>query len=146
MDAAPLLNVDTGLQLYYAYGVGSNIVEEATGVLARLTTPVEADYSTTNTSTGIVDVCVDSDVSNPENAMDAALASSVLGVYPNSAATGEPITTRLPIAPAADDILVAYNAQGQEVYRQVAQGPVMPVATADLHPGLYHIVLWSGKE
>lgn len=80
LDVAPLANKDTGLQLYYAYGVGSNIVETAIGVLSRLSTPTDKDYSTAATSTGIVDVCFNSNVVNPKNAVDADLTNFALVV------------------------------------------------------------------
>lgn len=63
-------NVLNTLDVYYAFAVPANVVEQATGYVSRLATPTAADYEA---SAGGGLLCADSGVQNPLNAVTPAL-------------------------------------------------------------------------
>jgi hypothetical protein len=86
IEVNSLLNVSYDLRVYYAYGVDANVAETARGVLSRFPTPVAGgNYSTAGVDNNNVQVCVNSNVLNPEQAVDQNLTNyatfgSLLGV------------------------------------------------------------------
>ncbi|WBO83736.1 T9SS type A sorting domain-containing protein [Hymenobacter yonginensis] len=73
IEARTLIGVGYDLRVYYAYGVDANIVETARGVVSRFTSPaLGTNYSTQVVDNGVT-VCVNSDVANPELAVDTNL-------------------------------------------------------------------------
>ncbi|WP_170172448.1 T9SS type A sorting domain-containing protein [Hymenobacter rigui] len=74
IEAASLVSLGYQLKVFYAYGIGSNRITTANGYVSRFATPTAANYSTTATDNGIT-VCVNSNVSNPANAVDTDLTN-----------------------------------------------------------------------
>ncbi|RPD49672.1 T9SS C-terminal target domain-containing protein [Hymenobacter sediminis] len=72
LEAASLLNLGYILNVYYAYAIDANVVTTANGYVSRFEKPSSASYSTQVVTNGI-SVCVNSNVSNPQNAVDASL-------------------------------------------------------------------------
>lgn len=74
IEVNSLLNVSYDVRVYYAYGVDANVVENARGVVSRFATPAAgSNYSTAGVDTNNVQVCVNSNVLNPELAVDQNL-------------------------------------------------------------------------
>jgi hypothetical protein len=75
IEAGAVLGVAYRLNVYYAYGVDANIVETARGVVSRFPTPAAgSNYSTQVVDNGVT-VCVNSNVANPERAVDTDLTN-----------------------------------------------------------------------
>lgn len=67
-----LLNLGYELKVYYAYAIDANVVTSANGYVSRFEKPSGTAYSTQVVTNGI-SVCVNSNVGNPQNAVDAKL-------------------------------------------------------------------------
>ncbi|AHJ99424.1 T9SS type A sorting domain-containing protein [Hymenobacter swuensis] len=74
IEAASLVSLGYKLKVYYAYGIGTNQITTAKGYVSRFATPSVANYSTQAVDNGIT-VCVNSNVSNPVNAVDTDLTN-----------------------------------------------------------------------
>lgn len=74
IEVNSLLNVSYDVRVYYAYGVDANVVETARGVVSRFATPTAGvSYTTAGVDNNNVQVCVNSNVLNPERATDQDL-------------------------------------------------------------------------
>lgn len=73
VEVTIVANVLNTLNVYYAYAVPANVVENATGYLSRLTAPSASDYMA-SASGGTL--CVDSGVLNPLNAVTPSLTDN----------------------------------------------------------------------
>lgn len=74
IEVNSLLNVSYDVRVYYAYGVDANVVETARGVVSRFLAPTAGvNYSTAGVDNNNVQVCVNSNVLNPEQAVDQNL-------------------------------------------------------------------------
>lgn len=74
IEAASLVSLGYRLKVYYAYGIGTNQITTAKGYVSRFATPAAANYSTRAVDNGIT-LCVNSNVSNPVNAVDTDLTN-----------------------------------------------------------------------
>ncbi|RSK37278.1 T9SS type A sorting domain-containing protein [Hymenobacter metallilatus] len=74
IEAESLVSLGYQLKVFYAYGIGVNQITTAKGYVSRFATPTAANYSTTATDNGVT-VCVNSNVSNPTNAVDTDLTN-----------------------------------------------------------------------
>lgn len=68
LEVGSLLNLSYDVRVYYAYGLDANLVETASEVASRFTTPTEGvNYSTTVVDNNIT-VCPNSRMLNTERA------------------------------------------------------------------------------
>lgn len=74
LEAASALSVGYSLKVYYAYAIDANVITSANGYVSRFETPSTSTYSTEVITNGI-SVCVNSNVSNPLNAVDKSLTN-----------------------------------------------------------------------
>lgn len=74
IEASSLVSLGYELNVFYAYGLGTNTVTTAKGYVSRFATPGTGNYSTAAVDNGLT-VCVNSNVSNPLNAVDADLTN-----------------------------------------------------------------------
>ncbi|MDU0369684.1 T9SS type A sorting domain-containing protein [Hymenobacter endophyticus] len=74
IEASSLVSLGYQLNVHYAYGLGTNTITTAKGYVSRFATPGTGNYSTTAVDNGLT-VCVNSNVSNPLNAVDTDLTN-----------------------------------------------------------------------
>ncbi|GAB3232500.1 hypothetical protein GCM10027346_19800 [Hymenobacter seoulensis] len=74
LEAASLLSLNYNLKVYYGYAIDANVVETALGYVSRFAAPTASSYSTSVSTDGLT-VCVNSNVSNPLNAVDQSLTN-----------------------------------------------------------------------
>jgi hypothetical protein len=77
IEIGGLLNVNYTTNIFYAYGVRPGVQTRASGYISRLAAPTAGnEYSTTGYDlSGLVSVCVLTDVDNPQNVADASLTN-----------------------------------------------------------------------
>lgn len=74
IEASSLVSLGYELNVFYAYGLGSNTITTAKGYVSRFATPGTGNYSTAAADNGLT-LCVNSNVSNPLNAVDTDLTN-----------------------------------------------------------------------
>ncbi|WP_426493417.1 hypothetical protein [Hymenobacter sp. 102] len=74
IEAASLVSLGYELNVFYAYGLGTNTITTAKGYVSRFSSPGAGNYSTAAVDNGIT-VCVNSNVSQPLNAVDSDLTN-----------------------------------------------------------------------
>ncbi|GAB2772527.1 hypothetical protein HNQ93_000778 [Hymenobacter luteus] len=74
VEAASVLSLGYGLNVYYAYAIDANVVNSANGYVSRFETPSPSTYST-EVLTNRISVCANSRVSNPLSAVDKDLTN-----------------------------------------------------------------------
>ncbi|WP_210116208.1 T9SS type A sorting domain-containing protein [Hymenobacter fodinae] len=74
IEAGAVLNVSYDINVYYAYGIDANVVTTATGYVSRFNQNLSNYYSTAIQPNGVT-VCANSNISNPNNAVDGDLTN-----------------------------------------------------------------------
>ncbi|WP_206780452.1 T9SS type A sorting domain-containing protein [Hymenobacter amundsenii] len=74
IEAGALLALGYKLDVFYAYAIDANVINTAQGYLSRFDAPSTSNYSTESKDNGIT-LCVNSNVSNPLNAVDNSLTN-----------------------------------------------------------------------
>ncbi len=74
IQAGAFVALGYDLDVFYAYAIDANVVNMAKGYLSRFDAPSPSNYSTDTKDNGIT-VCVNSNVSNPLNAVDNSLTN-----------------------------------------------------------------------
>jgi hypothetical protein len=76
IEVNSVLNLSYDVRVYYAYGVDANLVETARGVVSRFATATAGvNYSTAVVDNNNVQVCANSNVLNPDRAVDQDLSN-----------------------------------------------------------------------
>lgn len=75
VEVGSLLNLSYDVRVYYAYGIDANLMETASGVASRFSTPaVGVNYSTAVIDNNVT-ICTNSGVLSPERAADQTLTN-----------------------------------------------------------------------